>query len=254
MPWFKVDDKLHDHRKARAARKAAMGVWVLAGSWSSDNKTGGFVPESVLDRWGSLADAKRLVDVGFWFPDNQDGENGWRFHNWDLRNPDSASINAKKDAESQGGTLGNHKRWHEKRKLNVPGCSFCASGNASGPIGSPDSPPNPPVPIPSRPEPEIGSRRSNQSRAEVDDDGLTRIQELTKGTKTHARKCVEFVLSKTSNDIKNPTAYVLKAIREDPDAYRYKRGNPKKGEECPTHAGQWADACAGCAADLKASK
>ena len=43
--WFKVDDKLHDHRKARKAGKAAMGVWVLAGSWSMDNETDGFVPD-----------------------------------------------------------------------------------------------------------------------------------------------------------------------------------------------------------------
>lgn len=27
MPWFKVDDRLHDHFKARQAGKAAMGVW-----------------------------------------------------------------------------------------------------------------------------------------------------------------------------------------------------------------------------------
>lgn len=30
MPWFKVDDKLHDHHKSRAAKAKAMGVWVMA--------------------------------------------------------------------------------------------------------------------------------------------------------------------------------------------------------------------------------
>ena len=57
MAWFKVDDKLHDHRKARRAGKAAIGVWVLAGSWAMDNLTDGFVPEVVLLRWGTRTDA-----------------------------------------------------------------------------------------------------------------------------------------------------------------------------------------------------
>ncbi len=74
MPWFKVDDKLHDHRKARAAGATAMGVWVLAGSWAADNLTDGFVPASVLGRWGRPREASRLVEVGLWFADEQDGE------------------------------------------------------------------------------------------------------------------------------------------------------------------------------------
>jgi hypothetical protein len=139
------------------------------------------------------------------------------------------------------------KRW-------TPRCPVCAE--TKPPTNSPNLSRTPPTSAPERKGEERRGEKTNQSqtvtRVAVDDDGLTKIQELTKGTKTHARKCVEFVLSKTSNDIKNPTAYVLKAIREDPDSYRYKRGNPKRGEECLEHAGQWADACAGCAADRKA--
>lgn len=156
-------------------------------------------------------------------------------------------------AMAAGGAKGNHMKWHVNRGVVDPDCPLCESGRASGTRSGSDIAPESHIT-----SHDISLKKSGQSQTDpsssVDDDGLTRIQELTKGTKTHARKCVEFVLSKTSNDIKNPTAYVLKAIREDPDAYRYKRGNPKKGEECPTHAGQWADACAGCAADLKASK
>lgn len=89
---------------------------------------------------------------------------------------------------------------------------------------------------------------------EVDNDGLTRIRELTKGTEAHARKCAEFVLAKAPTNVRNPTAYVIKAITADPDAFRFKRGNPKRGEDCPTHIGEWADACRGCAADRKGIK
>lgn len=106
MPWFKVDDKLHDHRKARAAGKAAMGVWVLAGSWAADNLTDGFVPNSLLSRWGTRADAGRLVQVGLWHEDSQEGEEGWRFHEWSERQPTRAQKLAERAAKAEAGRVG----------------------------------------------------------------------------------------------------------------------------------------------------
>lgn len=84
MPWFKVDDKLHDHRKARTAGTAAMGLWVLSGAWSMDNLTDGFVPDSVCQRWDRNYRrlAHKLVDAGLWMEDLQGGEKGWSFHDW----------------------------------------------------------------------------------------------------------------------------------------------------------------------------
>jgi hypothetical protein len=61
MPYFPVDDKLHSHRKAIRAGVAAMGLWVLAGSWASDHGTDGFVPDYVAER---------------------SDEKGWLFHEW----------------------------------------------------------------------------------------------------------------------------------------------------------------------------
>ncbi len=92
MAWFKVDDKLHDHHKPRAAGKAAMGVWVLAGSWAADNLTDGFVPRSVLGRWGTPADAKRLVEAGLWIVGTRHGEPGWYFHDWEKFQPSRTSV------------------------------------------------------------------------------------------------------------------------------------------------------------------
>ena len=46
MSWFKIDDKLHSHKKvARLHGIAPMGLWALAGSWSSSQETDGFIPE-----------------------------------------------------------------------------------------------------------------------------------------------------------------------------------------------------------------
>lgn len=125
MTWFKVDDKLHDHRKSRKAGKAAMGVWVLAGSWCGSSGTDGFVPENVLSRWGTRRDAQQLVEAGFWLPDEHDGERGWRFHDWLVYQPDARTIRLKQEAESAGGTYGNHKRWHLRRGVLDPQCKFC---------------------------------------------------------------------------------------------------------------------------------
>lgn len=128
MPWMKVDDRLHDHHKARQAGKAAMGVWVLAGSWCMASETDGFVPASILTRWGTKRDAARLVEVGFWRTATRNGESGWRFHDWLKYQPDARTTRLKQEAESVGGSHGNHVRWHKRRGVHDPECKFCLEG------------------------------------------------------------------------------------------------------------------------------
>lgn len=125
MSWFKVDDKLHDHRKARKAGKAAMGVWVLAGSWSMDNLSDGFVPEDVLLRWGTRADAIKLVAAGLWDTAVREGEKGWQFHDWERFQPSAAVTAAIRAKEAEAGARGNHERWHVRRKVTDPNCEYC---------------------------------------------------------------------------------------------------------------------------------
>ena len=118
MPWFKVDDKLHDHRKARGAGKAAMGVWVLAGSWAADHLTDGFVPASILTRWGTSRDAARLVEVGLWHVDEQDGEAGWRFHEWEQSNPTRSQTLAMREVRADAGRRGGLASGYRRREAN----------------------------------------------------------------------------------------------------------------------------------------
>lgn len=175
MTWFKVDDKLHDHRKARKAGKSAMGVWVLAGSWSMDNETDGFIPEDVLARWGTKSDAAKLVTVGLWDPETYQGEKGWRFHDWSRFQPSAAVTAAKRAAEHEAGIRGNHNRWHVKRKISDPDCEYCyqvPDGEPDRvpdayPIGGGESAPIPPVP---GPEPTTSSNEEvgqSEPRADV---------------------------------------------------------------------------------------
>lgn len=153
MAWAKVDDKLHGSVKWRRASKGGRALWTTALSWCSDQENGGKVPVDmlrVLD--GTNADASSLVRAGLW----HETDEGWIFNDWADYNPDSASLKAKREAESKGGKLGNHTRWHVKAGINVPECEFCnPSGTRSGGESAPDrvetSGGNPPVPT--RPDP-----------------------------------------------------------------------------------------------------
>jgi hypothetical protein len=123
--WFKIDDKLHDHHKTRRAGKQAMGVWVLAGSWSADHLTDGFIPADVLARWGTPRDAGRLVTAGLWIVDTQNGEPGWRFRDWSDYQPTAQDVQLAQDARGVGAEIGNHKRWHVAKKVKNPNCRLC---------------------------------------------------------------------------------------------------------------------------------
>lgn len=187
MAWFKVDDQLHEHVKVRKAGKAAMGVWVLAGSWSMDNGTDGFIPADVMLRWGTRADAGRLVAAGFWYVDEQDGEQGWRFHDWHHFQPSAAVTAATKAAEAEAGRIGNHKRWHVKRGITDPDCDYCYRVPDGPPDRVPDALPesggesggNRPLPIPlPNTEPNGSARRtSHLESVPAADDASTLIAE-----------------------------------------------------------------------------
>jgi hypothetical protein len=88
-----------------------MGVWVLAGSWSADNLEDGFVPASVLPRWGNTRDAGRLVAAGLWRTGIKNGEDGWWFHEWDQRQP--MKVEVEKDRAANAERIRN---WRRKRR------------------------------------------------------------------------------------------------------------------------------------------
>lgn len=121
--WFKVSDDFHSHPKAIAAGPAALGLWVLAGSWSSANAKGGFVPDYVLPRLteDSAKLARKLVAAGLWTR----SRGGYQFHEWDERNPSEKAAKAIRSQRSDAARIANHERWHVNRGLADPGCEYC---------------------------------------------------------------------------------------------------------------------------------
>ena len=100
MAWFKVDDKLHSHKKSARAGVAAMGLWTLAGSWSADQLTDGFIPDYIAERLAPGASeqlAKELVAAGLWVDDVYDGDTGWRFRDWTDYQPTRDDVEAQRE-------------------------------------------------------------------------------------------------------------------------------------------------------------
>lgn len=182
MTWFKVDDTFHAHPKVMAASPAALGLWVVAGSWSAQALTEGRIPRHVLPRLMPRWDryARELVALGLW----EEAEDGFVFHDWADYNPTRAEALAQRERKAAGGSLGNHRRWHEARGKVDPVCRYCRSDDRSSDRytdRSSESLPNRPTrPDPTRPiqeappptaPPPAGGETAGKSRR----DGGTRL-------------------------------------------------------------------------------
>ena len=109
MPWFRVDDGFHSHPKRLAVPLAAVGLWTVAGSWSSAHLTDGFVPDNLLPLLSPDAPelARELVAAGLW----KRRKGGYQFHDWAARNPSRTAVEAarKNNAKRQ-------EEWRAKQK------------------------------------------------------------------------------------------------------------------------------------------
>lgn len=122
MVWFRVDDTLAFHAKTLAAGNEAMGMWVRAGAWASQQLTDGFVPESVVQSMGGTKLARRLVTVGFWDKDTD----GYRFHEWCDRNPSRDQVEQHRKSERE-----RLREWRETKRRKGEATRQRTEGSAS---------------------------------------------------------------------------------------------------------------------------
>lgn len=95
MPWFKVDDGFHGHPKVIGLSPSAVGLWLLAGTWSAQYLTEGHVPAGMVRRFGcSSEDASELVEAALW----HEVDGGYEFHEWTDYQPTKADVEAERAA------------------------------------------------------------------------------------------------------------------------------------------------------------
>jgi hypothetical protein len=104
MTWFKVDDSFHAHPKVLATEPDALGLWVVAGAWSSAHLTDGFVPTHALSRLlpGSDDLARKLVTAGLW----RRAKGGYQFHDWCNYQPTADDVRTMREKRANAGRIG----------------------------------------------------------------------------------------------------------------------------------------------------
>jgi hypothetical protein len=198
MAWFKVDDGFNNHRKVKELRRGAerlraIGLWTLAGSYSSDEGLGGLVPESIVEEWGATKkDVEALIRVGLW---KRVDDAAAEFHDWDHYQPDAATLKAQRDKESVSGQLGNHRRWHVRRGVAVADCEFCYRVPDQEPDWGPES------------GPESGANRvsvGSSSPVPVPDPDISSNEEMSRPRPDVERLCAHLADRIEANGSKRP--------------------------------------------------
>lgn len=243
MPWFKVDDAFHSHPKVLATSPAALGLWVVAGSWSSAHLTEGFVPDDVVQRLvpGSSQLASELVTAGLW----KRRKYGYVFHDWLDQNPTKKEAIAAREKKASGGALGNHRRWHIDKAVDNPNCPFCQQKHRSDTpsLNRSDNRSLRESPVPSRPfttsvrtKPQVidPSPPKNDRRETINyEDLATRLHPLIGvTTAAYAKRVADTALAGANGSITNPVNYVLSSVAREPHRYRPANTTPHVRDLC----------------------
>ncbi len=100
MPWFRSEDGLSSSKKVtripRSRRAAAMGLWILAGTWCSRELTDGFVASHMVEELcGTEEMVSDLVMAGLW--DRDDERDGYQFVNYGRYQPLKEAVEAERE-------------------------------------------------------------------------------------------------------------------------------------------------------------
>ena len=99
MTWMKVDDGFHSSPKLQSIparhRFQAAGLWVIAGSWASQQMTDGFIPDYMIAMWKPTAKTvDSLVSSGLW----ERVCDGFVFRSWCEYNPSKQQTMHEREA------------------------------------------------------------------------------------------------------------------------------------------------------------
>jgi hypothetical protein len=137
MTWFKVDDRFHSHPKVLATEPAALGLWVVAGAWSSANLLDGFVPDNALPRLlpDSEMLAEKLCTAGLW----RRIRGGYQFHDWTDYNPSAEQIRRLQVQRAAAGRAGGLARSNVIASAKANGKQVSSKSDNPRPVPPPST-------------------------------------------------------------------------------------------------------------------
>lgn len=134
MTWFRVDDGLAFNGKTRRAGNAAMGLWVRAGAFVSQQLLDGFCPDDMAHALGNQKEVAALIGAGLWHR-KQDvasceacvaagmadvaakvNEEGYVFHEWSRWNPFRCEVEDRREKRAAAGKLGGQAKAANTKK------------------------------------------------------------------------------------------------------------------------------------------
>ena len=201
MPWFRVDDNLGFHHKVIAAGNPAMGLWVRAGSVCAQQLTDGFVPDHMIASLGTVAQAKKLVDVGLW----NRVEGGYTFHEWDERQPRKADVEAERAAAKE-----RMRAAREKKRKAAQEASVQASEPRSEEVRANTDRTSPEVrekfgdPYPTQPDPSLPDPPKEESGADAPAPTSTTLALVSEARPDVERICEHFAGQREAMGSKRP--------------------------------------------------
>lgn len=257
MSWVTFDDQFPVHRKVAGLSDAAFRLHTTAIFWCRANGTDGLVPRTDVDLVVPRLrqperHAAECTRRGVWHDARHDcpsrdcpapvDADGWVIHDYFSLHPTKAEATTAQAnaaaAKSDGGKLGNHRKWHRDGRTS-PSCPYCRSDTDRSVIGIRSvsdretdrldrslsdrsvialsrsrSRSDPDLEIP------IGSRTGRYARTDDDLILKTIIETIAEVTGRSidapgAAKIAALILG--SRQPKNAAAYCRKAIQSDPD-------------------------------------
>jgi hypothetical protein len=153
--WFKVDDQSYGHPKFLRCSTQAIGVWMLAGAWSSSQLTDGFIPEGALGVIRATGDdMDELTSVGLLAR----VKGGWKMHDFSDYNPTSTKVKEEREKSAERKRLWREKKAAERAentKNVTPSVTDVSQrdNTVSHAVRHGPVPPTPTRPDPTRPRP-----------------------------------------------------------------------------------------------------
>lgn len=125
---FDEDPKMRSLLRYGPDVRGLRDLYVLMVCYCKRNLTDGFVPQEQVgllvypDTWeNGQRDAKRLVEAGLLV----EVDGGFLVVAYAKRNKTKAEVLQLAQDKAAGGTLGNHKRWHEAKGVVKADCPYC---------------------------------------------------------------------------------------------------------------------------------